>query len=283
MNGNLAQIIALTCHGNQFLQGEEEGVKSFLLNNSTCQYYEYVKFVEWNKDENDEMTTTEIAGTPNEWFTYLKSRKAVGMRIFWTPQNKKVAEDRYNTGFVGGGGIWEIITTFKGGKSEPWRPKLKTCENHAPGKTWGVIYGHSNLAIAPDVGKGDMNETHKRLIGALENIKKFSEPHECLTRYTERFSSALKVLVNMDHTLEAKKFIYHDDLYPEEFMDKKAMALLSACQMVHVFGGMGSWNDPPYHDGNQDEYDRVSDELYLAMIEGFVVATNSSLMVRNVS
>ena len=47
--------------------------------------------------------------------------------------------------------------------------------------------------------------------------------------------------------------------------------------MSHIFGGMGSWNDLPSHDGAYTEYKRVSDEMYLAMNEGFVVATNSSL------
>ena len=80
MDGTIAQIIALTCHGNTFLQGGD--VLSFLYDNSTCQYCEVVKFVQWNKDEE---VIKEISGTPNEWFKHLKSKKSYWNQNFRNP------------------------------------------------------------------------------------------------------------------------------------------------------------------------------------------------------
>ncbi|MHA1112679.1 MAG: hypothetical protein ACTSRE_16410 [Promethearchaeota archaeon] len=274
MDGTTAQIIALTCYGNKFLQDGE--VNLFFPDNSTCQYCQFVKFVEWNKDDNDVGEIKEIAGTPNGWFIYLKSKNAVGIKICITPQNEEVDEDRSNAGFVDGGVIWEMVVTYKDGQSEIWRAKWETSDDHPPGKLWQVTYRFSKLDTTPDIGIKNIDVTSKRLIKALENIKNYSEPHESLEMYTERFSSALNVMIKLDHKLENKKYIYHDDLFPEGILDEKAMAILSACQMTEIFGWMGSWNDLPPHDGTHDDYKKVSDEMYLAMNEGFVVATNSS-------
>ena len=169
-----------------------------------------------------------------------------------------------------------MIVTYEDEKDEAWRCRWEGCDEHLPGKTWKVTYGYSKPTTTPNIGNEDIDVTCERLITALKNIKKYSEPHKSLKWYTDRFSSALNVMMKVDHKLESRKYIYHSDLYPEGSLDEKAMAILSACQMSNVFGGMGSWNDLPPHDGPYAEYKKVSDEMYLAMNEGFVVATNSS-------
>jgi hypothetical protein len=274
MDGTVAQIIALTCHGNKFLQGGE--VISFFSDNSTCEYCEFVKFVEWNKDDTEEGIVNEIAQNPNEWFSYLKSKEAVGIKIITTPQNEKVADDRYKSGFVDGGVIWEMMVFYNEAPNEIWRAKWETADNPPSKKIWQVTYKQSKIATDPELNKENILSTSERLIKALENMKNYSEPHESLQMYTECFSSALNVMKKVNHNLENPKYIYHNDLYPVGLLDERAMAILSACQMTDVFGGMGTWNDPPIHNGSRDVYEKVSDEMYLALNEGFVVATNSS-------
>ena len=52
--------------------------------------------------------------------------------------------------------------------------------------------------------------------------------------------------------------------------------LLDACQSAWVFGGMGSWNDMAFDGEVQVEYDRTSEQLFLALNEVILAAANAS-------
>lgn len=70
MNGTIAQIVALTCFGNAFLQGQK--IPSFFPLNSTCQFCEQVNFVTIEKSFLGKHKEQEISKTPDEWFLFLK-------------------------------------------------------------------------------------------------------------------------------------------------------------------------------------------------------------------
>jgi hypothetical protein len=49
-----------------------------------------------------------------------------------------------------------------------------------------------------------------------------------------------------------------------------------ACQHAWVFGGMGSWNDVSF-DAKPGEYERVSEQLHRALLQGILAGANASL------
>ncbi len=102
MTGTLAQIIAITSFGNDYLKSGK--LIDFYPQNSTFQHCDFVDFREMrNKKE------VVIAKNPIEWFKYLESKKCLKLRLFYQSSNK---DDYKFAGFVGGGGNWFIETIF---------------------------------------------------------------------------------------------------------------------------------------------------------------------------
>jgi hypothetical protein len=59
---------------------------------------------------------------------------------------------------------------------------------------------------------------------------------------------------------------------------REARQLLSACERAWVFGGMGSWNDLGFREGDlQRRYDQVTPSLYEAVVGGIAAAVNEPL------
>jgi hypothetical protein len=66
------------------------------------------------------------------------------------------------------------------------------------------------------------------------------------------------------------------DLAPSSFLPPYAEDLLAAAQWAWVFGGMGSWNDMSFEGDDSTEYAQLTQELYAAVNEAVVVATNAT-------
>jgi hypothetical protein len=55
--------------------------------------------------------------------------------------------------------------------------------------------------------------------------------------------------------------------------------LLAASVAGFVFGGMGSWNDHGFSDReSQARYERVTSQLYAAVMEGMATAVNEGML-----
>ncbi len=53
---------------------------------------------------------------------------------------------------------------------------------------------------------------------------------------------------------------------------------MAASVAAFVFGGMGSWNDTGFADREmQARYERVTRQLYIAVMDGLVTAVNASV------
>src|SRR5437867_6825594 len=98
MTGPVAQIVALTCYGNAFLQGNT--VPRFFPANSTCQFCDRVTFVEVVKPLFGKQKEIEIAKSPDEWFSLLKGKGARGIRLMRNAQNQPQISDRMSAGLV---------------------------------------------------------------------------------------------------------------------------------------------------------------------------------------
>lgn len=75
MNGPIAQIVALTCNANAFLNGIE--IKEFFPKNSTAKFCDSIVFVEIVKRRIGKQKEVKVADNPNEWFEYIKEKDAL--------------------------------------------------------------------------------------------------------------------------------------------------------------------------------------------------------------
>lgn len=270
MNGPIAQIVALTCHGNAFIQGYE--VNEFFPKNSTCTFCERVVFVNLHKSLLGKWKEKEIAKTPNEWFRVISLNGAKGIRLLQTPTNDPNIRDRMSAGFVGGGGTWLMEVAYEGKRSQFWVPRWEVWNRETPDRRiWRVAYGSFSEKGTIDDKSINLQAVEQHLSKALHEIYTFSKKQDC-GGFTQCFEDALDILVSKGKDLSG----YHKDLGPEGYLSDQAQILLHACQKSWVFGGMGSWNDMGFDGSDQDEYERVSEQLFTVLIRAIVIATNST-------
>jgi hypothetical protein len=270
MNGCMAQIVALTCYGNAHLSGHS--LDPFFPANSTCQFCERVTFALLRKRFLvGGHREKEIAATPDQWFRSLKSRRAAGLRLIRTPDNRPDFPDRTSVAFVGGGGTWWIEVLLPD-NNEFWAARWSAGDRDAPDqKVWRVTYLGP---FAPPVSSArpvDLVQSSRELEASLREIRAFSAKHEC-DSFTRCFDNALETLASHGRG----KHCYHHDLWPNGVLSTLGETILDACQESWVFGGMGSWNDMVFDGEEKETYERISERLFQAInsaIEGAATST----------
>lgn len=257
MNAPLAQIVALTCHGNAVLQRRAVSA-SFFPANSTCAFCDRVTFVLPKRSLLGRPQEKVVAPTPGDWFHSLKSSGATGIRLIRAPENRADFPDRILAGIVGGGGTWQMEVLQPDQRSAFWTARWEVWNQDAPEqRIWRVTYARTKEAATAPAVSHDLDEHTARLVQALTEIHGFTAQHDC-DWFTQRFADALDTLKSKGQHRHG----YHQDLAPDGFLPRKAQSLLDACQSAWVFGGMGSWNDMSFDGEEQVEYDRVSEQLF---------------------
>jgi hypothetical protein len=274
MNGPIAQIVALTCHANAFLRGLP--VPAIFPGNSTCQFCDWVKFVNVSKTLLGKARKTRVAENPNDWFQHLKAAGTLGVRLSCTLRNNPGISDRMSSAFVGGGGSWVMEECRDRAKSSVWLSRWQVWNQNAPEcRIWRVEYGRVSEASPRPAGNANLESARNCFRSALQEIHGFSEKHGC-GGFTACFGRAMETLDSDG----AKRHGYHEDLVVEGVAPSLAEALLDAAQSAWVFGGMGSWNDLGFEGADQAEYDRVSQQLFTVLNETIQVAANASCVSR---
>jgi len=276
MNGPIAQIVALTCHGNAILSGQP-GLP-FLPANSTCQFSERVTFVTLGKSLLGKLNETKLADSPEAWFSYLKAGEALGIRLWRAPQNDPGFSDRMSAGLVGGGGTWTMEILLPGDTSERWVARWEVGSRDAPDqRIWRVTYGRVSKGKSNHAKVCELPEAIHALEESLKEVRAFSAKQK-LEVFRKRFEEALDTI----ETKGRNRHGYHQDLAPTGFLLEEAAVLLDACQTAWVFGGMGSWNDLWFEGEDQGIYERVSERLFEAVNAGIEQAATSSIGELNV-
>lgn len=270
MNGEIAQVVALTSHANSFLRGNPIAI--FFPDNSTCKYCDEIYFVEAINLNSDKWEEGEIiALTPDEWFNYIGSKDSIGIRISRHPQGK---DDWENVGFVGQGGIWEMESVRENETSSFWRPKwISSNERGLKNGGWKVIYGRVKESDTLSLKQKSIDSLTKVFLDSLREIYDFAIDIKVEDFYIHNFRKAIQLLEGK--SLESELDYIHKDLCPKTICSDEILNILEACQYAYVFGGMGTWNDP-YTEVKVDpeEYRRVSKNLFSALMEMIVAATN---------
>lgn len=274
MNGEIAQIVALTCHGNAVLRKEQ--ISPFFPSNSTCQFCNRVTFVEPSTTLFGSQRERPVARTPDNWFQYLVDSDASGIRLWRSTNEEADSEipDHMLAGFVGGGGTWTMEVLLPSGLSALWIARWQLWnENARDNKIWRVTYGHIGDTTSSRVHELELSEASERLLAALRDIRAFSHAKEC-GGFTQCFDRGIESLTT------SKRSGYHKDLAPEGSILPAAEAILDACQSGWVFGGMGSWNDMGFDGEDHDEYERVSQQLFEAISDSLSCAASSTVTAR---
>lgn len=271
VNGPIAQIVALALHGNAALTGI--GSIDFVAQNSTAQFCQSIDFVR-EEPRWFGLGTPErrIMSTPEQWFADLRNRKVVRIGVRWVSGKEKSAPDRMLAGFVGGGGTWTIQVQLSDDSYEQWTAEWRVDEprRKIDGKIWQVSYrraysGKESLGVVP------VSEAMVQLKQALADIYAFSSRKD-VKPFTTMFEKALSAT-----RLEAGSEGYHRDLFPKVVPSGDADAILRAAQHAWVFGGMGSWNDLGFDGADEKEYERVSEQLFQALVRGVPSAVEAGI------
>jgi hypothetical protein len=269
MNGDVAQIVALTCHGNAVLRGKK--TSRFFPSNSTCRFCDRIEFVEMVKPLFRNQREKVVAQTPDSWFQWLARKGASGIRLWWSRGNEVGTPDRMLAGFVGGGGTWTMEVRVPSGMSALWVARHDVWNQDAPdNKIWRVTYGHVSDQDRSTLPELDMLAVSEHLLIALQDIHRFSDAHDC-GGFTRCFDRAIGYLTTSNRSG------FPNDLAPKGSISPVAEAILDACQSAWVFGGMGFWNDMGFDGKDQLEYNRVSKELFEALTDSLSSVATSSV------
>jgi len=272
MQGTIAQIVALTIHGNAFLQHSQnsQGLE-FQARNSTCRFCEWVRFtdlVSGASNLEERTYSTDV----HEWFEALKKDGVGGLRMKYESSTTGRLPDRMLVGFVGGGGKW-FIETRRSGSSDFWKSRWRLGNrDRKDKKIWRVSYVRFLSGRASTQAQlEDLEPLRSELKQCLERIAQFSRSQN-LEAFTRAFESGIAKLESSDPLAD----VYHTDIAPPGFLSLVANRLLGSAQAAWVFGGMGSWNDQGFEGQVQARYEELSEQLYRLLNRVVVAAANSS-------
>lgn len=272
MTGNLAQIIALTAYGNDYLRNGKI-TTDFTSTNTTFQFCNNVDFREFKETFFSTKPKEHIiAHNPTEWFKYLESDGCKYLRLYFEySKDQSFAKDYKLAGLVGGSGKWLIETVFDD-YSNYWASRWETTNKQASDrKIWSVNYGMilkkqpiSNLQI-------DNQKIKEKLRQTLTEIADFAFQQD-LQNWGERFEKALTRL----DSIRPENDYYYTDLIPTDNYSLLAKQIIFSAGSAWVFGAMGSWNDLGFESKEDNEtYDRLSEQLYSNIHEAIIAGINT--------
>jgi hypothetical protein len=267
VNGEIAQLISLTCYANAYLKQSGQKEISF-GSNSTWRVCKSISFVEQKNRLLLKPKQVRIAKTPDEWFRLLKRNGAISLRLLRPSHIDSALPEYMLAGFSGVGNAWRIQVLYPHNLCQHWisnweLKKLDATEN----RIWQITYGKIFEGAARKLAENSLSKSVESLKASLREIADFAQRNECAP-FIELFSDALSMLNSGSH------HNYSEAFAPKGFLSQNAELALSACENAWVFGGMGSWNDLGFEGKLQEEYEHTTARLFEAINETIVSATD---------
>lgn len=258
MQGQLAQQIALTTYGNAYLVGTP-GVDwaAFVPANSTFSCCEYVRFVEGG-GQGDGAGESSYAADPVGWFERLARDGVVGLRLVCTT----LSGERQPRWFT---------EAIKPTGSDLWDGRWELGDrDRQDQKIWRVTYARVETdQPTVELATFDVADLERRFAASLEASGDLAR-RLGLDLFAKAFDAGRAALDGEPTPTSVS------DLAPASILPPDARNLLAAVQASWVFGGMGSWNDVSFEGEELEIYGRSAQELYRALNEAVIVATNAS-------
>jgi len=266
VHGELAQLIALAAHGSAWLAGRTGDLPPDLEGtNSTFKFVRQIRFELEGSLLHKPVVATDLAS----WLEEARHRAVT--RLWLAIPDEAGVGDRRLVDFVGTA-TWFLVATEKDRPAEVWRPIWILADGDAPDRpTWDVEYrGRRNSKVeVPHVSPAASME---RLTGAITQAQAFAAG-EGLDDWAAVFGAALRLGEAADPVPPL-----HPDMFPPTAYGRSARHLLAMADRAFVFGGKGSWNDLALPSPSAtDAYERVTAELYAAVLEAVVAAVNGSI------
>ena len=266
MHSELAQLIALAAHGSAWLAGRTGDLPPDLeRTNSTFKVVRQVRFELEGSLLHKAVIATDVAS----WLADARHRGVT--RLWLAIPDEAGVGDRRLIGFVGTA-TWFLVATEKDRPAAVWRPTWTLAEGDAPDRpTWDVEYrGRRNSKV--EVPRLSPAASMERLTGAITQAQAFAAS-EGLDDWAAVFGAALRLGEAADPVPP-----FHPDMFPPAAYGRSARHLIAMADRAFVFGAMGSWNDLALESPSAtDAYERVSAELYAAVLEAVVAAVNGSI------
>jgi hypothetical protein len=276
MNGPLHEMILVTLAAQAGLAGDASAMQRLWPDHPSFQHTQWVNFAEASGEGDRERI---LAQDPPAWLDWLVEAGVTSLALDHSPQTDPHI-DRMTSGFVGGGRRW-LVHTSSGGRHDCWEPRLaldheardRMIEEQRHGSAiWRSSYlRHDEASHGPF--DGDLQGAAEALAIALEDIIVFAGQHDDRGWVDAAFAPALDLL-------ERRRGLDPDrarlDFAPFVRTELSGR-VLNAVMLAWVFGGMGSWNDQVFGDGaGKEEFERVSEALYLALHRGIAAGVNGN-------
>lgn len=162
------------------------------------------------------------------------------------------------------GNDWGLVSV--GVRPALWRARWEVTNPSAPDRRiWRVtVTGEwtTIAASAPDVGLSAVE-----LDTALQALGDFA------ARSGESGWATVMQRARSQLSAESPECAYYPEMVPQGSLPLDRHQLLAAATHGWIFGGMGSWNDSVQ--GDSDEYERVSSDLWNALTRAFMAAVNA--------
>ncbi|HWA14882.1 MAG TPA: hypothetical protein VG817_00515 [Gemmatimonadales bacterium] len=259
MNTGLAQLVALTAHGNIALHAANH--RSGLEQSNLFQYVGQLSFG---------MTDTPQPADPETatgWFNALRARGIQRLHLIRLPAEPEGTLRSYDRSAFANGEQAAIAAVDPRGRMELWVPQWHSVERGRQ-QTWVLRYRGSPAGTWSEAlrGKG-VQEVTSALRETLREIAAFAAANE-LEHWAEHFDRAASLL-------DPSARQYNADMLPEAGYTAEARRLLTTAMSGWGFGGMGSWNDTgPVNSDDYPRYQALTQQLYDAIMDALIAAAN---------
>jgi hypothetical protein len=271
MQGELAQLISLTSYGNEYLASGNLPL-FYYPEHHTFQYCRVVEFVIPGDNVSPSSYELVWAENPLLWFEKLKQEGCTGLKLSYQPADRHpLAQEHQLVAFIGGGGQW-LIETQNNGRAQYWLKRWELTNKEDPDqKIWTVHYARVEANVPLINQHFDIEEIKAEFESVLTALIRFCK-HQDLPQWGSIFLSGKNMLTSLMSLPENHQL----DLLVNKNYSQSAQQLMYAVDEIWVFGGMGSWNDIGFEEGEvQKEYDELSGRLYAVMMKGIIAVVNS--------
>jgi hypothetical protein len=271
VNGQLAAMIAIALYGNEWLSGADASAHTAL--DSTNSTFQFVRRFSVHLP-GTHLPGAERVGTADALFEWLRKAGTDQLGLVVRASSKKDPDPipPAIAAAFSNGGQWALVGV--GRQNSTWTDQWEVADRDAPDRRiWDVDLHGKRVAGPMDIRSFGVGDSLARLKTALERTHEFAKSND-LAPWTDWFGGALQAASAPDPT-----YRFHPDIAPAGWLPLERRQLLAAAVGSWVFGGMGSWNDigfygRPNSDDLTAEYTEITNELYEAMMSGFVAAVN---------
>lgn len=256
MNTGIAQLVALAAHGNAVLHNLLDAGD---LNASPL--FRHVSTLSFALEpDRDGPSTDDVPA----WFESFRARGITRFRFIRLSGEDGPLKGYDLTAFANG--EQSAVAAIDGQDAmELWAPDWQRVESE---EGWRLTYRGHRMGEWQSPWDGEpVSHAAQRLGQVLREIADFAR-NQGLENWVENFEGARAQLAEPRPSVMG--------LLPAAGYGREARQLLAAALSSWVFGGMGSWNDTGPRDSSQFlRYDELTGQLYDALMNGLVSATNA--------